>query len=143
QGIKKSQSYLGKAIEKDPNFALAYNSLAETYVLVGEQRWQSPRETLPLAKQATHKALELDEKSCQAHVMLARISWRYEWDWQTAEKEYLRALELCPNDPQLHWYYGFYTAANGRTAEALAEMAKTRELDPIRSEPFAGESVIN
>jgi len=143
QGIKKSQSYLEKAIEKDPNFASAYNSLADTYALLGEQRWQSPRVTFLPAKQAIHKALELDEKNCQAHELLARVSWRYDRDWQTAEKEYLYGLELCPNDWVLHWNYLVDTASIGRITVALAEMAKTRELNPIRSEPFAAEAVIN
>jgi TolB-like protein/DNA-binding winged helix-turn-helix (wHTH) protein/Tfp pilus assembly protein PilF len=143
QGIKKSQSYLEKAIEKDPNFVLAYNSLAGSYVLLGNQRWQSPREAFPSAKQAVRKALELDEENCDAHALLAQVSWRYDWDWQTAEKEISHALELCPNDSRLHWHYAGYRATNGQIAEARAEVARTRELDPIQSEPFVGEAVIN
>jgi TolB-like protein/DNA-binding winged helix-turn-helix (wHTH) protein/Flp pilus assembly protein TadD len=143
QGIKTSQSYLLKAIEKDPNFAPAYTSLAVSHVLLGAQRWQSSRQAFPSAKQAIRKALELDDGNCEAHVVLARISWQYDWDWQTAEKEYRRALELCPNNGGPHSEYGVYTAVNGRNAESRAEMAKTRELDAIRSEPFIGDSVIN
>jgi len=143
QGIKKSQSYLEKAIEKDPNFASAYTGLAVSYVLLAAQRWQSPREAFPSAKEAIRKALELDEKNCEAHAVLARISWQYDWDWQTAEKEYLHAIELCPNDSVLHSEYAVYTAVNGRIAEARAELAKTGELDPIQSEPFVGEAVIS
>jgi TolB-like protein/Tfp pilus assembly protein PilF len=143
QGIKRAQSYIEKAIEKDPDFVLAYNSLAVSYVLLGEQRWQSPREAFPSAKQAIHKALELDEKNCEGHLLHAEVSWRYDWDWQTAEKEILHALELCPNDSRLHWHFAGYRATNGRIAEARAEVARTRELDPIQSEPFVGEAVIN
>jgi Tfp pilus assembly protein PilF len=143
QGIKKAQSYLEKAIEKDPNFVSAYNSMAMSYVLLAANRWQSPGEAFPTAKQAIHKAMELDEKNCEAHAVLARISWKYDWDWQTAEKMYLDGLGLCPNDSGLHFEYAVYKAVNGRIAEARAEMAKTRELDPIRSEPLDGEAVIN
>jgi TolB-like protein/Flp pilus assembly protein TadD len=143
QGIKKSQSYLEKAIEKDPNFAAAYTGLAVSYVLLAAQRWQSPGEAFPSAKQAIRKALELDEKNCEAHAVLARISWQYDWDWQIAEKAYLHGLALCPNDLGLHNEYAIYTAVNGRIAEARAELAKTRELDPIQSEPVAGEAVIS
>src|SRR5215470_16795556 len=143
QGIKKSQSYLEKALEKDPNFVLAYNSLAESYVLLGEQRWQSPNEAFPMARQSIRKALELDEKNCRAHAVLARINWEYDWDSQTAEKMYLHGLELCPNDSGLHLEYAAYKAVNGRIAEARAEVAKARELDAIQSEPFVGESVIS
>jgi TolB-like protein/DNA-binding winged helix-turn-helix (wHTH) protein/Tfp pilus assembly protein PilF len=143
QGLKKAQSYLEKAIEKDPNFGSAYNSLATSYVLLAANGWQSPREAFPAAKQAIHKAMELDEKNCDAHALLARITWEYDWDWQAAEKLYLSGLELCPNDLELHFEYGVYRAVNGRIAEARAELAKTRELDPIRSEPFVGEAVIS
>jgi TolB-like protein/Tfp pilus assembly protein PilF len=143
QGIKTAQSYVVKAIEKDPNFAQAHTWLAVTHVLLAAQRWKSPREAFPSAKRAIHKALELDDENCEAHGVLARISWQYDWDWETAEKEYRRALELCPNNGHPHSEYGVYNAVNGRFAESRAEIAKTRELDAIRGEPFVGESVIN
>ena len=140
--IERAQRYLEKAIEKDPSFAEAYAMLAALQSALGD-RWQSPREAFPPAKQAIHKALELDEKNCHAHMELARISWRYDWDWQTADREFLYALKLCPNATEVHYSYVLYTASNGRSAEALAEMARIRELDPIRSEPLASKSVIN
>jgi len=143
QGIKTSQSYFLKAIEKDPDFSPAHTGLTATHVLLAAQRWQSPREAFPSAKQAVHKALELDDSNCEAHLLLGRISWQYDWDWQTAEKEYRRALALCPNDCGTHGEYGVYTAVNGRIADSRAEVAKSRELDAIRSEPFVGEAVIN
>ena len=141
--VKKSQSYLEKAIEKDPNFASAYTGLAVSYVLLAAQRWESPQEAFPSAKQAIQKALELDANNCEAHALLARIGWEYDWDWQTADKVYLRGLELCPNDSGLHLEYAVYRAVNGRIAEARAEVAKARELDAIRSEPFISEAVIS
>ena len=116
QGIKTAQSYFRKAIEKDSNFASAYTGLSASYLLLGVQRWQSPTETLPVAKQAARKALELDEKNCEAHVILARISWQYDWDWQVAEKEYLRTVELCPSLSWAHAEYGIHAATNGRIA---------------------------
>jgi TolB-like protein/DNA-binding winged helix-turn-helix (wHTH) protein/tetratricopeptide (TPR) repeat protein len=140
--IERAQRYLEKAIEKDPSFAEAYAMLAALQSALGD-RWQSPKEAFPPAKQAIHKALELDEKNCHAHMELARISWRYDWDWQTADREFLYALKLCPNATEVHYSYVLYTASNGRSAEALAEMARIRELDPIRSEPLASKSVIN
>ena len=142
--MERAQNYLEKAIEKDPSFAEAYVELARLQsVSLGENRWQSPREAFPSAKQAIHKALELDEKNCNAHVILARISWQYDWDWQTAENEYLYALKLCPNAGGLYWEYALYKASNGRIAEALAELAKMRELDPIRSESLSGKAFIS
>ena len=141
QGVKKAQSYLEKAIEKDPHFVLPYVWLANTYVLFAN-RWQSPKEAFPVAKKLVHKALELDEKECKVHAVLSEISWRYDWDWQNAEKEVLRGLELCPGDSSLHWLHGAHMALNGRFVEARAEMAKARDLDAIKSEPFDGEAVI-
>ena len=140
---RRARNYLQKAIQKDPNFPLAYDGLAWTYVLAGELRLESPQEAYPLAKQAVHKALELDEKNCQAHAVLGRISWRYDWDWKTAEGEFHRVLELCPNSAGAHYNMGFYLASNGRIAEAKAEAERWRELDPIRSEPFNSEGIIN
>jgi TolB-like protein/DNA-binding winged helix-turn-helix (wHTH) protein/Tfp pilus assembly protein PilF len=143
EGLKKAQTYSKKAIEKDPTFAAGYVSLAVTHLLLGTQRWQSPSEALPAAKQAVGKALELDEKNCEAHVLLARISLQYDWDWQIADREYRRALELCPSDSGAHLEFGVYAVLIGRVAEARARMAKARELDPIQSEPFVGEAVIS
>ena len=112
-------------------------------MLLGTQRWQSPTEALPAAKQAVRKALELDDKNCEAHVVLARLSWQYDWDWQVAEKEYLRTVELCPSLSWAHAEYGIHAVTNGRIAEARARMVKAHELDPIQSEPFVGEAVIH
>jgi TolB-like protein/DNA-binding winged helix-turn-helix (wHTH) protein/Flp pilus assembly protein TadD len=143
QEASRARSYLQKAIQKDPNFSLAYSALASTYVFDGEMRRESPQEVYPLAKQAANKALQLDEKSCWAHRALGRIIWRYDWDWKTAESEFHRMLELCPNASGAHWDMGFYFASNGRIAEAEAEAVKVRELDPIRSEPLASEAIVN
>jgi TolB-like protein/DNA-binding winged helix-turn-helix (wHTH) protein/Flp pilus assembly protein TadD len=143
QESRMARSYLQKAIQKDPNFSLAYSRLALTYVYDGEMRRQSPREIYPLAKQAAQKALELDEKDCRAHVALGRISSGYDWDWETAEREFHRALEFCPNEEGAHWNMGVYFASNGRIAEAKDQAAKMRELDPIRFEPLNGEAIIN
>jgi len=141
QGVKKVQSYLEKAIEKDPHFVLPYVFLANTYVTLAN-RWRSPNEAFPVARKLAHKALELDEKEASVHAVLSEISWRYDWDWQNAEKEILRGLELCPGDSSLHWLHGAHMAVNGRFVAARAEMAKARDLDAIKSEPFAGEAVI-
>jgi TolB-like protein/Tfp pilus assembly protein PilF len=143
QENRRARSYLQKAIQKDPNFPLAYNLLALTYLFAGELRRESPQETYFLAKQAVHKALELDEKNCEAHKVLGEISWRYDWDWETAKREFRRAIEFCPNGADSHSAMSFYLASNGRIAEAQAETAKVRELDPIRSEPLHDEAVVN
>jgi serine/threonine protein kinase/tetratricopeptide (TPR) repeat protein len=143
QENKQAQSYLEKALQKDPTFALAYSALAGTYLALAESRLQPPRDTYPQAKEAARKALELDEQNCAAHETIAHIAWRYDWDWQTAEKEYLHTLELCPNDDGPRYSYSFYAAITGRRDLALAEMTKGRELDPIHGEPLRGESLVD
>lgn len=130
-GIRKAQIYLKKAILKDPNFVTAHMTLAGTYFNLGELRWLAPRDAFEPAKQSVMRALELDENRCDAHVLLALLSLRYDWDWQTTEKEFSYAIQLCPNDAGAHWTRAYYLAWTGRGEEALAEIARTREIDPF------------
>ena len=134
QANNQAQSYLEKAIQKDPSFSEAYAALAWTYICLGQYRWRSPQDAYPPAKQAARKALELDEKNCHAHNALAFLANRYEWDWATADRESRYALEQCPNSAGIRGDYAFYRAYTGRSAEALAELAKARELDPLLEE---------
>ena len=143
QQLKKSESYLEKAIQKDPGFAPAYVELAWRYLQLGKFRWLSPQEAYPPAKKVLRKALELDEKNCRAHFQLAWLAWRYDWDWQTAETEFKHAVELCPSDARIHWEHAYYLAWSGRRAEAMTEIAKARELDPLMPYLFGGEALIN
>jgi TolB-like protein/Tfp pilus assembly protein PilF len=144
QEIQKAQSYFEYAIQKDPGFASAYVGLAGSYHNLGQFRWLSPQDAYPPAKQTIRKALELDEKNCGAHWTLAWLSWRYDWDWQTAERQLRYALELCPNSAEAHWRHAFYLGWSGRGAEALAEMAKTGEkFDPVVPYSLRGEALIN
>ncbi len=131
QEIKKVQSYYEIAIQKDPGFAGAYVGLANSYFNLGQFRWLPPRDAYEPAKQAARKALELDEGNCRAHSTLASLSLRYDWDWQTAEREFRYAVELCPNDARFRWEHAYNTAWTGRGAEALAEMTRAREIDPF------------
>jgi TolB-like protein/DNA-binding winged helix-turn-helix (wHTH) protein/Tfp pilus assembly protein PilF len=131
EGIRKAQIYLKKAIQKDPNFVTAHMTLADSYYNLGELRWLAPRDAFEPAKQSAHRALELDENRCDAHVLLALLSWRYDWDWQTAEKELSYAIQLCPGDAGAQWLHAYYLAWTGRGEEARAEMARTREFEPF------------
>jgi TolB-like protein/Tfp pilus assembly protein PilF len=143
QEIKEAQSYLEKAIQKDPGFADAYAQFAWSYIGLGQFRWLSPQDAYPPAKQALRKALELDEKNCLAHEGLGYLSYRYDWDWANADREYGYALELCPNSASTLLHHAYYLAWRGRGAEALAEMEKTRELDPLFSPFLQGKAFIN
>jgi len=134
QGLKEAQSYFIQAIQKDPGFADAYGALADCYVNRADGRLLSPQDAFPPAKQALRRALELDEKNCSAHLAQVWISWRYDWDWAAADREFKYALQLCPNSEEIHWTHTYYAAWAGHGAEALAELEKTRELDPLMTE---------
>jgi tetratricopeptide (TPR) repeat protein len=134
QGLKDAQSYFIQAIQKDPGFPEAHGALASCYANRADGRFLSPQDAVPPAKQALRKALELDEKNCNAHLAQVWVSWRYDWDWAAADREFKYALELCPNSEEIHWTHTYYAAWAGHGAEALAELEKTRELDPLMTE---------
>jgi TolB-like protein/Flp pilus assembly protein TadD len=129
EALATSIGYFNQAIEKDPNFALAYAGLADSYVVPANQR--PPRETMPKAKMAALRALELDETLAEAHASLGRVLATYEWDWPGAEKEFKRAIELNPRYAVAHQWYGGWLQAMGRHGEAIAERKKAHDLDPL------------
>ena len=116
EGFRKAQTFFRQAIQKDPNLALAYVGLADSYVYLGSQRWVLPQEASAHAREALNKALELDPSLGEAHSSLGWLNWRYEWNFPTAEKEFRYALELNPNyvggQEQLGWYLAW--SADGR-----------------------------
>jgi len=131
---RKGMAYFQRAIQKDPNYALAYAGLAESYITLS-QPWNgdlTPQEALPQAEAAARKALEIDDSLGEAQLALARVSL-YHWDWPAAEKEYRRALELNPNDAMAHGWYGEYLEAMARNEEAIAELRQAIALDPLNS----------
>jgi eukaryotic-like serine/threonine-protein kinase len=129
QAIQQAQSYFQLAVQKDPSFAPAYAGLADCYEMLGEFR-QNPQDAYRQAKEAIRKALDLDETLGEAHSVLGTLSWRSDWDWNTAEKELTYAVELNPNLVDAHGALAVYLGWMGRRAEALTEIAKIRELDP-------------
>jgi serine/threonine-protein kinase len=134
EGLHKAVEYFQQAIERDPNFALAYSGLADTYALLGAPEAggdMPPNEVLPKAKAAALKALEIDETLAEPHVSLAHGKYFYDRDWAGAEREYKRAIELNPNYSVAHHWYAVYLTNVGRTPEALAEIRRAQELDPL------------
>jgi TolB-like protein/DNA-binding winged helix-turn-helix (wHTH) protein/Tfp pilus assembly protein PilF len=132
---RKGIAYFQQAIQKDPEFALAYAGLANTYISLG-QPWggdMSPKEVLEQAKAAVTRALEIDDSLGEAHLALARIIQLYEWDWPAVETEYRKALELNPNDATARNWYGEYLQEMGRTEEAFAQLRQAMWLDPLSS----------
>jgi TolB-like protein/tetratricopeptide (TPR) repeat protein len=128
--LEKAKDYFNQAIEKDPNYTLAYVGLAEYYDVLPEYAPASVRETMPKARAAAKRALAIDDTLPEAHATLAS-TYTSSWDWIAAEREYKRALELNPNYAQAHKLYCLYLSVLGRQQEALAEIKRAVELDPL------------
>jgi TolB-like protein/DNA-binding winged helix-turn-helix (wHTH) protein/Flp pilus assembly protein TadD len=131
--LKVALAYFTQAIEEDPKFAQAYSGLADTYALLGD--WQyavmTPKEALPKAKAAAIKALELDRALGEAHNSLAFCLDGFDWDFDSAGKEFRRAIELNPGYATAHHWYAWHLALLHRYDEAIAEMRKAENLDPL------------
>jgi len=126
--IDKSAEYFHRSIVKDPGFALAYAGLADSYVA---NAIRSPQDFYPKAKAAASRALELDDLA-EAHCALGAEKADFEYDWQGAEQEFKRAIELNPNYAEARFRYAWtYLTPLGKSEEAIAEMTKALELDPF------------
>jgi tetratricopeptide (TPR) repeat protein len=131
EGLRQAVDYFQQAVIKDPNYARAYAGLANSYALMGGYSGEPQAEFIPKARGAALRALELDENLGEAHAALALIAQNYDWDWETADKEYRRAIELNPNYATAHHWYAEHLAFLGRFDEALRESESARELDPL------------
>lgn len=131
QELQQAIEYFQQAIDKDPAYARAYAGLAESYALLGGYTGLPPKEFMARAHEAARRALELDEQLPEAHTALAVIAQNYDWDWQTAEKEYRRAIQLDPNYATAHHWYAECLALQGRFDEAFSEIGIARKLDPL------------
>lgn len=130
EGLQKAIENFNRAVELDPNFAQARSGLAETYVLINLFGARHDPNALPTAKDHALRALELDGSLAEAHAALAQVKMQYDFDWPGTESEYLKAIELDPNDATVRQWYGEFLALQGRTDESLAQMEMARDLDP-------------
>jgi TolB-like protein/Tfp pilus assembly protein PilF len=142
QGFQQAVQSFNQAIAKDPGYARAYAGLADSYALMSAYYLAPPSELIPQARAAALKALELDKDLADAHVSLALIAQNYDWDWQTSEKEFRRAIALDPNYATAHHWYAEHLAFLGRFNEAFPEMKRARELDPLSLIMQADNAVI-
>jgi TolB-like protein/tetratricopeptide (TPR) repeat protein len=129
--ITKSIGFFKQAIDLDPTYALAYFGLADAYRSLAPTSDVPPKDTLPQAKAAATKALEIDESLAEPHVTLAFIHSWFDWDWIGAEKEAKRAIELNPNLGFAHIAYAQLLSHLGRHQEAISEATRASELDPL------------
>jgi TolB-like protein/Flp pilus assembly protein TadD len=131
--LKVALAYFNQAIDEDPNYAQAYSGLADTYALLGD--WQyavmTSKEAFPRAKAAAIKALELDSTLSEAHNSLAFCFDAFDWDLESAGKEFQRSIELNPGYATAHHWYAWHLSLLGRFDEALEEMRKAKNLDPL------------
>jgi TolB-like protein/Tfp pilus assembly protein PilF len=131
--LKVALAYFNEAIDEDPNYAQAYSGLADTYALLGD--WQyavmSTKEALPKAKAAAIKALELDSLLSEAHTSLGYSLRAFDWDFDSAGKEFQRAIELNPGYATAHHWNAMNLGLLDRPKEALVEMRKAENLDPL------------
>lgn len=131
EDLRKSMSYFEQAIQKDPNYALAYTGLADSYIQLGNYGLVQMRDSYPKAKIALNQALEKDEKLGEAHASLGFVQMNYYWDWTEAEKEFRKAVEMNPNYAMAHNWYSQHQAFTGNSQEALSEAKRAQEIDPI------------
>jgi eukaryotic-like serine/threonine-protein kinase len=130
-GVRKGLEYFEQAIQKDPNFALAYAGVADSYAVAGGSYLNlTDMESRPKAREAALKALELDDSLAEAHTNLADTYMYFDWDFKKSEEEFRKAIALNPNYPTAHQWYSECLYATGRFDDAIAEAKRALELDP-------------
>jgi TolB-like protein/DNA-binding winged helix-turn-helix (wHTH) protein/Tfp pilus assembly protein PilF len=132
-GLKKAVDYFNQAIAIDPNYAVAYSGLADTYALLGDWEFavMTPKEAMPKAISAARKALALDDTLGEAHASLAFCLEGFDWDFTAAGREFQRAIELNPGYATAHHWYAWHLSLIGQNTEAIKEMQKAENLDPV------------
>ncbi len=120
-----------KAIQRDPNFALAYSGLADAYAYLAENFAVWPKEVMPKARDAARKAVALDDNLAEAHTSVGIVKLDYDWDPDGAQRELRRALDLNPGSGWVHHWYAHSLEAQGRLDEAMPEMRAALALDPL------------
>lgn len=138
-GFKKAADLFKQAIAKDPNYARAYAELGMTYTVFPNWSIAPPKDSMPLAKAAALRALELDDSLPDAHLVLARYRNNFEWDRVGAESELRRAIQLDPSLPRPHVILSIILSTQKRFDEALSEAKRARELDPLSAGTGLGE----
>jgi Tol biopolymer transport system component/TolB-like protein/Tfp pilus assembly protein PilF len=131
EAIQQATEYFQQAIDVDPSYAPAYVGLADAYPLLNLYGALTPYEAYPRAEAAALKALEIDDSFAEAHNSLGVVKLFYEWDWKGAESAFRRAIELKPGYPDAHQRYGMFLVTQGRFAEAVTELERAQELDPL------------
>ena len=129
-GLNKALDFFTQSIVHDPNYALAYVGLADTYNLMREYTVMPAGDAYSRALAAAQKAVELDDQSSEAHASLAFALFYGNWDSATAEREFRRAIDLNPNNAVAHHWYATYLSTTGRHSQAVVEIERAQTLAP-------------
>ena len=130
-GFDNAERYFQSSLEKDPNYALAYSGLADVWLMRADTGYAAPSETVPRAKTAALRALELDDSLSEPHISLANIEATYERNWSAAERDFRRAIELNPSSANAHFAYADYLLSFKRNSEWDKEIQQALTLDPM------------
>jgi TolB-like protein/DNA-binding winged helix-turn-helix (wHTH) protein/Flp pilus assembly protein TadD len=139
RGLQDSIMYFKEAIAADPTYALAYAALADSYVVQVDNGWLTRSDGYPLIKRAATQALQIDADLAEGHQMFGVVR-EEEWDWAAAEREYVQAINLNPGLARAHHWYAVLLAALNRPDEAIAEIKRAVELDPMGINLYCVES---
>jgi TolB-like protein/Flp pilus assembly protein TadD len=139
---RSAVAYFQKAVDKNPNYAQAHAALANCYGRMGESGRMAYKEAFSEQRIEATRAIELDDSLPEGHAELANTAMTLDWDWATAATEFHRALELNPNSASIHEKYAFYLVRTGRLPEALAEVQRGVDLDPVSWHSFHAEGFI-
>ncbi|MGH7567155.1 MAG: tetratricopeptide repeat protein [Gemmatimonadota bacterium] len=130
EDFRKSIEHYERAIAADPEYALAWAGLADSFITMGAVFLGRPRDLYPRAREAARKALELDPQLAPAQAALAEVQLRYDWDWDAAERGFRRALALDPDYADGRYRYGNFLRDMGRFDEAIVEIRRAQRIDP-------------
>ena len=131
KGLEKSIEFFEQAIKTDPEFALAFVGLADAYIILLDWGYLPPKDAYTKAKYNISKSLEIDDSLGEAYVSLAYLNGLYEWNWKEAEFNFGKGFEISPNYPTAHQWYAIYLIAVGRSREAMEQIHRAKELDPL------------
>ena len=131
ENLEQAIGHFRRAVQLQPDNAMAYSGIADAYSLLGVNGHLPPAACFPAAREAALKAIKLDDHAAASHTSLAFVSLFYDWDFPTAEAEYRKALERNPNDATARCWYAIYLELVGRQSEALTEIDRALQLDPL------------
>jgi eukaryotic-like serine/threonine-protein kinase len=141
EGLRKSIEFFQQAISQDPQYALAYAGMADSYIVSAESGFVLLDQAYAKIRWASSKAVETDETIADGHIMVAAVR-EHDWNWGEAEREYRRAIELNPGLARAHHWYGLLLSALKRHDEAISELKRAVEIEPLNGSLYANQAVV-